>query len=99
MPISATRQQRKLYAIIVAEHARTGMVPSYREMQRLMGQKSTNGVYHLVGHLVERGWLERIPNRARALEIIPTASPQVPHVRYGHHNAELFVVESHFGVY
>ena len=103
MPISTTRQQRKLYTIIVAEHTRTGVVPSYREMQTLMGLKSTNGVHHLVGHLVERGWLGRTPNRARALDILPqrcrqalgtSARGQVPHVTYTRANAQLFTVES-----
>jgi len=45
------------------------IAPSFDEMREALGLKSKSGIHRLITGLVERGYLERLPNRARALEI------------------------------
>lgn len=47
-----------------------GVSPSFDEMREAMGLASMSGVHRLVTALEERGFLRRLPNRARALEVI-----------------------------
>lgn len=65
-----TRKQRDLLLFI---HNRmqdeSDVAPSFEEMKVALGLKSKSGVHRLITALVERGYLERLPNRARALEI------------------------------
>jgi repressor LexA len=57
--------------------------PSFDEMKVALGLKSKSGVHRLVDALEERGYIRRIPNRARAIELVhdpkipvPTVTPQ-----------------------
>jgi repressor LexA len=65
-----TRKQRDLLLFI---HSRmqdeSDVAPSFEEMKEALGLKSKSGIHRLITALVERGYLERLPNRARALEI------------------------------
>jgi len=45
------------------------IAPSFDEMRIALGLKSKSGIHRLITGLVERGYLERLPNRARALEV------------------------------
>ena len=66
-----TDQQRRLLVFIKrATEDRHGTPPSYREMMRGIGLASTHGVTRLLNGLEERGYIRRLPNRARAIEII-----------------------------
>lgn len=51
-----------------------GVSPSFDEMAKAVGLASKSGVHRLVEGLVARGALERLPNQARALRVIFTAS-------------------------
>ncbi len=44
--------------------------PSFEEMKNALGLKSKSGIHRLISALVERGYIERLPHRARALQII-----------------------------
>lgn len=65
-----TAEQKRLLEIIEAYVRQNGIAPSYDEMQQAMGLKSKSGVNRLVLGLEERGAIRRLPNRARAIEII-----------------------------
>jgi len=48
----------------------TGVSPSFDEMKDALGLKSKSGVHRLIKALEERGFIKRLPNRARALEVV-----------------------------
>ena len=64
-----TRKQHELICFIEDRLAETGISPSFEEMKDALGLKSKSGVHRLISALEERGFLRRLPNRARALEI------------------------------
>lgn len=65
-----TKRQLDLLRLIDSKIKRNGIPPSFEEMKESMGLKSKSGVHRLIKALVERGYLRRLPNRARALEVI-----------------------------
>lgn len=86
-----TRKQHELIRFIQVRLEETGISPSFEEMKEALDLKSKSGVHRLISALEERGFIRRLPNRARALEILrqpdnvvakgaaaaPSASPQV----------------------
>jgi repressor LexA len=74
-----TRKQHELLLYIDARLNETGISPSFEEMKEALDLKSKSGVHRLISALVERGFIRRLPNRARALEVlkIPEASKSV----------------------
>jgi len=65
-----TRKQHELLIFINQRLNETGVSPSFDEMKDALGLKSKSGVHRLVTGLEERGFLRRLPHRARALEIL-----------------------------
>lgn len=65
-----TRKQHELICFIEDRLAETGISPSFEEMKEALGLKSKSGVHRLISALEERGFLRRLPNRARALEVV-----------------------------
>ena len=64
-----TKKQRELL-LLIHERMQSGEIaPSFDEMREALGLKSKSGIHRLITGLVERGYLERLPNRARALEV------------------------------
>jgi repressor LexA len=64
-----TRKQKDLL-LFIHERMRSGEIaPSFDEMKDALGLKSKSGIHRLINALVERGYLERLPHRARALEV------------------------------
>jgi SOS-response transcriptional repressor LexA len=49
--------------------------PSYEEMKAMMGLKSKSGIHRLISALEERGFIERCPNRARAVRVLDEPRP------------------------
>ena len=70
-----TRKQHELLTYINEKLAETGVSPSFEEMKDALDLKSKSGVHRLISALEERGFIRRLPNRARALEI--TKMPDV----------------------
>ena len=64
-----TRKQRDLLMFINDYIQKTGLSPSFEEMKIGLDLKSKSGIHRLINALVERGFLERLPNKARALEV------------------------------
>lgn len=75
-----TRKQLTLLQYIDRFIASADISPSYDEMKDALGLKSKSGIHRLITNLEERGYLRRLPYRARALEIIklPKNSQQNP---------------------
>lgn len=65
-----TRKQHELLAFINQRLSETGISPSFDEMREALDLKSKSGIHRLIGALEERKFLRRLPNRARALEVL-----------------------------
>ncbi|MGL4541397.1 MAG: LexA family protein, partial [Polymorphobacter sp.] len=65
-----TRKQNDLLRFIHARLAGDGVSPSFEEMKEALALKSKSGVHRLINALEERGFIRRLPNRARALEVL-----------------------------
>jgi repressor LexA len=64
-----TQKQRDLLVLIHERMMGGQVAPSFDEMRDLLGLKSKSGIHRLITGLVERGYLARLPHRARALEV------------------------------
>jgi repressor LexA len=71
-----TAKQRELLLFIDERLKSNGISPSFDEMRDALDLKSKSGVHRLISALEERGFIRRLPNRARALEVL-----KVPDVR------------------
>lgn len=79
-----TRKQNELLRFIHERLREAGVPPSFDEMKDALDLKSKSGIHRLIMALEERGFIRRLPNRARALEVIkmpdasiaPTARPR-----------------------
>ena len=65
-----TRKQHELVCFINDKLAETGVSPSFEEMREALDLKSKSGVHRLISALEERSFIRRLPNRARALEVL-----------------------------
>jgi repressor LexA len=65
-----TAKQRELLLFINQRLMATGVSPSFDEMKDALRLRSKSGIHRLVGGLEERGFIRRLPHRARALEVI-----------------------------
>ena len=65
-----TAKQRELLLFINQKLGETGVSPSFDEMREALDLKSKSGVHRLISALEERGFIRRLPNRARALEVM-----------------------------
>jgi repressor LexA len=65
-----TRKQHELLSFIHERLGETGVSPSFEEMKEALDLKSKSGVHRLISALEERGFIRRLPNRARALEVL-----------------------------
>lgn len=65
-----TQKQNDLLLFIHERMGDSDVAPSFEEMKDALGLKSKSGIHRLITALVERGYLRRLPHRARALEII-----------------------------
>jgi repressor LexA len=65
-----TAKQHELLLFIQRKLEETGISPSFEEMKEALDLKSKSGVHRLISALEERGFIRRLPNRARALEVL-----------------------------
>jgi len=76
-----TAKQHELLLFINERLNQSGVSPSFDEMREALDLKSKSGVHRLISALEERGFIRRLPNRARALEVqkLPeSATPAAP---------------------
>ncbi len=64
-----TKKQKDLLLFIHDRMGKGDIAPSFDEMREALDLKSKSGIHRLITGLVERGYLERLPHRARALEV------------------------------
>ncbi len=65
-----TQKQKDLLIFIHERLQKTGVPPSFDEMKDALDLKSKSGIHRLITALVERGFIRRLPHRARAIEVI-----------------------------
>ena len=76
-----TQKQYELLLFIHRRTAESGFSPSFDEMREALGLRSKSGVHRLVSALEERGFIRRLANKARAIEVVrlpDAAMPQRP---------------------
>ncbi|UUR08255.1 transcriptional repressor LexA [Sphingomonas glaciei] len=83
-----TVKQRELLTYIDQQLKASGVSPSFDEMREALDLKSKSGVHRLISALEERQFIRRLPNRARALEVVrlpdtqaATSAPATPQPR------------------
>jgi len=65
-----TKKQKNLLLFINKKLRSSGISPSYEEMKQSLNLKSKSGIHRLISALEERGFIRRLPHKARALEVI-----------------------------
>jgi repressor LexA len=65
-----TRKQYELLSFVHGRLKETGVPPSFDEMKDALDLRSKSGIHRLIKALEERGFIKRLPNRARAIEVI-----------------------------
>lgn len=65
-----TQKQKDLLVLIHDRLASNGVPPSFEEMKNALGLHSKSGIHRLITGLEDRGFIRRLPHRARALEIL-----------------------------
>ncbi|MET0867080.1 MAG: repressor LexA, partial [Pseudorhodoplanes sp.] len=65
-----TRKQLELLRFINERLKEAGVPPSFDEMKDALDLRSKSGIHRLITALEERGFIRRLPNRARAIEVI-----------------------------
>lgn len=73
-----TRKQHELLLFIHERLKESGIPPSFDEMKEALDLASKSGIHRLITALEERGFIRRLPNRARALEVIKLPDSLAP---------------------
>ncbi|MGC4251408.1 MAG: transcriptional repressor LexA [Sphingobium sp.] len=75
-----TPKQQQLLSFIQTRLEERGVSPSFEEMKDALDLRSKSGIHRLINALEERGFIRRLPNRARALEVLklPEAMHRLP---------------------
>jgi repressor LexA len=73
-----TAKQRELLLLIHQRLGETGVSPSFDEMREALDLKSKSGVHRLISALEERGFIRRLANWARALEVVKLPESSAP---------------------
>src|SRR3546814_9602351 len=81
-----TAKQYELLHFIQQRLEASGISPSFEGMKETLGLKSKTGIHRLISALEERGFLRRLPNRARALEVLKLPEAARANTR-GHRDA------------
>ena len=73
-----TRKQHDLLLYIHKSLKSEGISPSFDEMKDALGLRSKSGIHRLITALEERGFIRRLPHRARALEVLQLPNDMAP---------------------
>jgi repressor LexA len=92
-----TRKQHELLMFIHERMKETGIPPSFDEMKDALDLRSKSGIHRLITALEERGFIRRLPNRARALEVIRLPDSMNPSLGGRKARFEPNVIEGNLG--
>ncbi|MDB5505716.1 MAG: LexA [Devosia sp.] len=92
-----TRKQHELLMFIHERMKESGIPPSFDEMKDALDLRSKSGIHRLITALEERGFIRRLPNRARALEVIRLPDSMNPSLGGRRSRFEPTVVEGNLG--
>jgi repressor LexA len=92
-----TRKQHELLRYIHERLKESGVPPSFDEMKEALGLRSKSGVHRLITALEERGFIRRLPNRARALEVIRLPESVSPGLKPAAGRFEPSIIEGTLG--
>ena len=73
-----TKKQHQLLIFVHQRLTQSGVSPSFDEMKNALNLKSKSGIHRLITALEERGFIRRLPHRARALEILKLPETMAP---------------------
>ena len=65
-----TKKQKELLDYIKIVNKEHGISPSYEEMKNKLSLKSKSGIHRIISALEERGFIKKLANKARAIEIV-----------------------------
>src|SRR4051812_14140092 len=92
-----TRKQHELLMFIHERMKESGIPPSFDEMKDALDLRSKSGIHRLITALEERGFIRRLPNRARALEVIKLPDSMNPSLGGKRARFEPAVIEGNLG--
>lgn len=92
-----TKKQRELLLFINERLNSDGVSPSFDEMKEALGLKSKSGIHRLITGLEERGFIRRLPHRARAIEILRLPADDRSQQREDHFDPSSNVITGVFG--
>jgi repressor LexA len=92
-----TRKQSELLRYINDKLTENGVPPSFDEMKDALDLRSKSGIHRLILALEERGFIRRLPNRARAIEVIKLPEQSTPAARPGRQRFAPSVIEGDLG--
>lgn len=92
-----TRKQHELLLFIHERLKETGIPPSFDEMKEALDLASKSGIHRLITALEERGFIRRLPNRARALEVLRLPDSIAPGLNPGARKFSPSVIEGSLG--
>jgi repressor LexA len=92
-----TRKQSDLLRFIHDRLSENGVPPSFDEMKDALDLRSKSGIHRLILALEERGFIRRLPNRARAIEVIRMPEQSTPTARPGRQRFAPSVIEGDLG--
>ncbi len=92
-----TRKQHELLMFVHERMKESGIPPSFDEMKDALDLKSKSGIHRLITALEERGFIRRLPNRARALEVIKLPDSMNPTLGGRKSRFEPSVIEGDLG--
>jgi repressor LexA len=78
-----TQKQYDLLKFIHERLKEAGVPPSFEEMKEALDLRSKSGIHRLITALEERGFIRRLPNRARALEVVRLPETVAPGLKKG----------------
>ncbi|WP_421723670.1 transcriptional repressor LexA [Bauldia sp.] len=76
-----TQKQHELLMFIHERLKEAGVPPSFDEMKDALDLRSKSGIHRLIRALEERGFIKRLPNRARAIEVVRMPESTTPEVQ------------------
>jgi repressor LexA len=92
-----TRKQQELLLFIHERMKESGVPPSFDEMKDALDLASKSGIHRLITALEERGFIRRLPNRARALEVIRLPEAYSPSIKPPQKGFNPSVIEGSLG--